>query len=141
MISDTCICAAVRRAGRDVTSLYDTALAPSGLTVTMFRVLKSAHALEGASITRLARALDLERSTLGRNLRVLERAGFARLADGEDERARVIRITPQGQAALARGQKLWQQAQALMLEKLGQDAEVLLPMLQRLTHIAEGDKT
>lgn len=131
MPNTPCICTALRSAALGATRDYDEALRPSGLKVTMYRLLKRIRAEDGASISALSRAVGLDRSTLGRNLRVLERQGLVSLSGAPDERARAIRLTAQGAAALDRAEPLWRTAQAEMTARLGRETETLLALLQR----------
>ncbi len=63
-------------------------------------------------ISALAEATGLDRSTLGRNLRVLQKDGWASLSAGTDERTRLVTLTKAGQLALLRAVPLWDAAQA-----------------------------
>ncbi|MDH3474180.1 MAG: MarR family transcriptional regulator, partial [Rhodospirillales bacterium] len=65
----------LRRTARRLTQAYDQALRPSGLRLTQFSVLANLTRSGGLSITDLAELLAMERTTLTRNLRPLERAG------------------------------------------------------------------
>jgi len=131
-----CLCTALRRSALASTRLYDAALAPSGLKVTMYRLLKRVAANDGATITALAAELGLERSAMGRNLRVLERDGLVTLDRSDDDRARAVRITPTGLDRLAAARPLWETAQARMTDILGPRAETLLAILVEID--AEG---
>ena len=107
-----CACVALRRATRALTAAYDAALAPSGLRLTQFSVLRSLVRLGPVSVTRLAAETALERSTMGRNLDPLERRGLVRIAVGEtDGRERVARITPAGETAIAAALPAWRAMQ------------------------------
>jgi DNA-binding MarR family transcriptional regulator len=107
-----CLCAALRRASRAATAAYDSALAPSGLRVTQFSVLRILARIGPVPVTRLAAEAALERSTMGRNLEPLARAGLVRLTpDPQDRRARNAHITPAGEAAIAAAMPGWQAAQ------------------------------
>lgn len=108
----SCFCTRSRRIARRLTETYDAALAPSGLKVTQFSLMRAIRRLDGPTLGDLARATGLDRSTLGRNLRVLARDGMAALAPGEDERTRVVTLTGDGAAALAAAEPLWSQVQA-----------------------------
>lgn len=90
------------------------------------------------TISRLAEHIVAERTTLTRNLAVLERQGLLRIADGEDRRERYVRITPQGEAALEAALPLWRQAQAAMEQSLG--PEQLQSLLGTLTRLSQGDE-
>ena len=71
-----CACTTLRRAARAVTAAYDAALAPSGLRITQFSILRRLARLGPLPVTRLAAEAALDRSTMGRNLNPLERRGF-----------------------------------------------------------------
>jgi len=107
-----CVCAALRRAARTVTAAYDAALAPSGLRVTQFGVLRTLARLGPLPVSRLAREATLDRSTMGRNLDPLERQGFVVITTGTaDGRERVVRLTPSGVGAIAAALPHWRAAQ------------------------------
>ncbi len=63
----------------------------------------------------------MDRTTLTRNLKPLEKQGFLQIQPGQDQRMRVISLTDEGQAALAKALPLWEIAQARVLEQLGQE--------------------
>ena len=108
-----CACAALRRATRAVTAAYDAALAPSGLRVTQFSVLRTLARLGPVPVTRLAAEAALDRSTMGRNLDPLERRGLVRIEAGhQDQRERVVHLTAAGEAAVESALPRWREAQA-----------------------------
>ncbi len=107
-----CACTTLRRATRALTAAYDVALAPTGLRLTQFSVLRTLARLGPVAVTRLAAEVALDRSTMGRNLDPLERRGLVSVAVGEtDGRERVARITPSGEAAIAAALPAWRAAQ------------------------------
>lgn len=133
MLEVACHCTNARRAARSLTERYDAALAPSGLKVTQFSLLWLTRRLGRPTISALAEATGLDRSTLGRNLRVLERAGHVRLGPGRDERTRVVEITAAGAAAVAAAQPLWERTQAAIIAEVGAaDLEAFGRVLRRL---------
>jgi DNA-binding transcriptional ArsR family regulator len=77
-----CACTTLRRAARAVTAAYDTALAPSGLRITKFSILRKLARIGPLPVTRLAAEAALDRSTMGRNLNPLERRGLVRIEVG-----------------------------------------------------------
>jgi len=108
-----CICSTLRRATRAITATYDAALAPSGLRVTQFAVLRTLARLGPLPVTRLAAETALDRSTMGRNLDPLERRGLVRIEVGQaDQRERVANLTATGEAAVETALPYWRQAQA-----------------------------
>jgi DNA-binding MarR family transcriptional regulator len=84
--------------------------------------------LEPLTLTRLANLMAMDRTTLTRNLRPLERGGLLTIAPGQDRRERQIAITARGQQLLAKAVPLWQQVQARVVEGFGADR------LQQLFH-------
>ncbi|GGB37916.1 transcriptional regulator [Tistrella bauzanensis] len=119
-----CTCQSLRKAARQVTRLYDGMLQPSGLRLTQFSVL-AALRLDGAMpLTRLADLLVVERTTLTRNLKPLERAGLIETRpDDNDGRRRVLAITTDGRAAFRSALPLWQAAQDAVAGRLGADLQ------------------
>ena len=116
-----CACRNLRRTARAVTQLYDKTLRPSGLRITQFTLLVAVALSEPVPITRLADALDLDRTTLARDLKPLTEQGLVQIAAGEDRRMRVVRLTRQGRQAIGRAYPLWQRAQARIVEGSGPD--------------------
>lgn len=107
-----CNCLAVRQAARQITQLYDTALAPTGLRVTQYSVLAVLARLGPSSQQSVAEALVMDRSTLGHNLRPLERARLVKLAvDPDDRRTRRLELTARGRTKLAKARVCWRSAQ------------------------------
>ena len=107
-----CACAALRRVTRLVTAAYDAALAPTGLRITQFSVLRTLARLGPLPVTRLAAEAALDRSTMGRNLDPLERRGLVRIAVGEaDQRERVAHLTDAGAAAIEAALPYWRAVQ------------------------------
>lgn len=118
-VAATCTCGNLRRAMRAVTQAYDAALAPSGLRATQFNVLVAIAHVGRPPLSRLAEALVMDRTTLSRNLRPLERDGLVAIATGGDRRTREIRLTPKGRKALERALPLWERVQGRMRAGLG----------------------
>lgn len=107
-----CFCTSVRRIDRILTRIYDETIRPSGLVTTQYSLLSTlSRAPADITLTQLALAIDLERSTLSRTLAPLERQGFVRIVPAEDRRARVVSITPAGRAKLEETRPLWRAAQ------------------------------
>jgi DNA-binding MarR family transcriptional regulator len=104
-----CACTTLRRAARAVTAAYDTALAPSGLRITKFSILRKLARIGPLPVTRLAAEAALDRSTMGRNLNPLERRGLVRIEVGN--RQRVAYLTAAGEAAIEAALPYWRKAQ------------------------------
>jgi DNA-binding MarR family transcriptional regulator len=117
-----CLCTMLRRATRAVTTAYDAAMAPAGVRVTQFSVLRTLARLGPLPVTRLAREVALDRSTMGRDLDPLERRGLVRIEVGEkDRRERVARLTDAGEAAIEAASPYWSTAQQRIAALVGPD--------------------
>ena len=125
-----CTCARVRRLARRVTQLYDHALAPSGLRVTQYSLLTQLIAQKDLAIGSLADTLDMDRTTLTRNLKPLIDAELLQLAPAKhDARVRVVRITRTGRARHAKAARLWRVAQDEVERTLGRSQVLSLHTL------------
>jgi DNA-binding MarR family transcriptional regulator len=115
-----CHCVALRQATRIVTNGYDAALAPTGLRVTQFSILLTLSARSPITVNQLAAALVLDRTTLTRNLKPLERDALLSCGPGEhDQRERLIALTAAGMAKLAEALPCWREAQAAFETQIG----------------------
>lgn len=134
-IRDTCVCFLTRKAARAVTRLYDDALRSTGLRATQFTILVVIHAKAETTLTALADELVMERTTLARDIRPLEAAGWIHIATGEDRRTRVITLTPAGYEQIVQALPLWEQAQRQIMLHETNEAEwiPLRDNLQTLT--------
>jgi DNA-binding MarR family transcriptional regulator len=136
-IEDTCACFNLRKASRAVTQLFDEKLEPSGLLVTQLTILVAISILGSVAISDLAEGLVMDRTTLTRNLKPPEREGLIQINPGEDRRVRVVTLTDKGRYVLAQALPLWQQAQAHIVESLGQERfNLLLSSLTTTVSIA-----
>ena len=114
-----CACANLRKAVRAVSQLYDDAFRPIGLRATQFGLLGATGMLGPLTINRLAEAIVMDRTTLTRNLRPLEKQGLLQIKSGKDRREREVSITRRGQVVLAKGYPLWKKAQGKVVKGLG----------------------
>lgn len=120
-VNASCAATNLRRAARVVTQVYARIMAPTGLQSTQFSLLVACEIAGAAPITALADALAMDRTTLTRNLRPLERQGLVRVAPGDDRRVRVVTLSEKGRAVLAQALPLWKQAQEQVVEVFGQE--------------------
>lgn len=114
-----CACFNLRKATRAVTQLYDDMLRPSGLRATQFSLLTVIWIMGRVSITRLAEEAVLDRTTLARNLDLLEEGGLVRIQAGDDARVREVSLTPAAHETLAAALPYWEKAQAQVTKNLG----------------------
>jgi len=107
-----CNCLAVRQAARYITQFYDRYLAAVSLRTTQYGILARLERQGPMSINTLAAELVVDRTTLGRNIRPLERDGLIAIeSDPSDGRSKILRLTKAGDARFQRAQKHWAEAQ------------------------------
>ncbi len=114
-----CACFNLRRATRMVTQLYDKALKPAGIRATQFTVLVAIGSGGPISVNQLADRIVMDRTTLTRNLKPLEREGLIAVRPGDDLRVREVSLTAKGRKTLERSYPLWERVQARLREQLG----------------------
>lgn len=117
-IHTMCACSHTRMAARAVTRFYDEALRPSRLKGTQFVLLAAIEAGEAVSITNLAELIDIERTTLVRNLQLLRKDGLVAPLKGVNGRRKPT-LTEKGKTALDDALPLWRQAQDEIEGRLG----------------------
>ncbi len=115
-----CVCFNFRKAARAVTQLYDATLEPSGLRATQFSLLTVLQIRRSVTISRLAREMVTDRTTLTRNLKPLEKRGLVTVVAGDkDRRTREVALTARGRKALATALPLWREAQSRAIGAVG----------------------
>lgn len=137
-IGSTCAAGNLRRATRGMTQRYDAALAPAGLKVTQLPLLVALGSAGPLPITALAEAISLERTTLTRNLRVLEERGLVRTAAAPDDaRVRLASLTADGASVLSGALARWHEVQSGVATRFGEDRlRALLDELEALSDSA-----
>ena len=111
----SCTCGSLRKASRRISQFYDTALAPVGIKSTQYSILSEVDrgSTQGpVTMCELATAMVMDRSTLGHNLKPLERDDLVVLRlSVDDRRKRYVELTKRGRSVLARARRLWRQAE------------------------------
>ena len=114
-----CLCLASRRAARTITRAYDRRLRPFGIRTTQFTVLVMLILRGPLSIGELAEGLGTERTTLTRNLALLEADGWIALRPGDDARARIAAVTAKGRRLVEQAFPAWRKAQQATAAVIG----------------------
>jgi DNA-binding MarR family transcriptional regulator len=141
-----CHCAVLRKAARHISHAYDQALQPTGLKTTQFSLLAAIeHRREHPpTMQELAEVMVMDRSTLGHNLRPLERDRLVELGTkATDRRSRLVGLTARGRRKLQEAARFWQEMQekfelAFGMERtarLREDLFVLATMNFPSTHL------
>lgn len=108
-----CTCCSLRKASRRVSQFYDTALAPVGIKSTQYSILSEVGRARGSlTMCELATAMVMDRSTLGHNLRPLERDDLlSKQHISSDRRKRHVALTKKGKETLQRARRRWRTAE------------------------------
>ncbi len=109
----------LRQITRRVSRHYDAVVAPSGLKTTQYSLLSHIVSMGPVRPSDLAATMNLDNSTLTRNLQPLVVQGWVELGAGVDARSRLVSITEAGRAKRAEAQRLWKQAQVALNQQLG----------------------
>jgi len=127
-----CNCLAVRQAARYVTQLYDRHLARSGLRTSQHGILARLERFGAMPINELAGELVMDRTTLGRNIRPLERDGLISITPGRsDRRIKELRLTGVGEARFEDSRRAWVEAQRSFETGFGPERSAELRRLLR----------
>ncbi|MBB5702529.1 DNA-binding MarR family transcriptional regulator [Ochrobactrum daejeonense] len=130
-MTSPCFCILLRQAARKTSTVYDEALAPLGINVGQFSILRKVRRAGSISLTELARLSELDRSTMGRNARVLQRMGLLAPAQSDDHRETSVTLTAEGHDLVERGAPLWDKAQDEIEARLGSEGVGQLQALLR----------
>jgi DNA-binding MarR family transcriptional regulator len=109
----------LHRLMRRFDQIYDAELARAGLKTTQYSLLSHVVRLAPVRPGVLARAMDLQPSTLTRNLQPLVAAGWVEIGAGSDARSRVVSATAAGIAKRTQAQRHWKSAQLRINALLG----------------------
>jgi len=114
-----CACGRLRRATRALTQLYDEALAPSGLRVNQFALLRTLRRCGPMRITDLAARELIDRTALSRNLDPLVERGLVEVVRGRDARTREVALTAAGRRELRIAEPHWARVQDDVAQRIG----------------------
>ena len=116
-----CHCIALRQIALKLTKIYDEALIDTGIKVTQYSLLKNIEKIGTPNIKNLAIATRLDRSTLTRNLKKLERMKLVFLKFGDDKRNKILSLTSHGKQILIKANIAWETIQDKVSKNLGED--------------------
>ena len=134
-----CVCFNLRRAARIVTQSFDAEVRRHGIRPTQTPILGVLQARGGLGMAELSDWLGMDRTTLLRNLRPLQRDGLVRTAGARRERRVEIEITERGRKALAKALPAWRAAQQRVIATLGEERwSALIADLQRVSQELSG---
>jgi len=123
-----CNCLALRQAARHVSQIYDRHLAATGLKSSQYSILARLARLGPLSINQLATLLVMDRTTLGRAIRPLQRDRLLTIGPGRNGRTRSVALTPAGEARTRAAAAQWRKAQREFEAAYGENETARLRM-------------
>lgn len=122
-LDGTTACASfnIRRTARAVTRYYDVAFEGAGIRSTQFTILVGIAKTQPTPITALANLLVIDRTTLTRSLRLLQKQGLLSISDRSSKRQRFLSLTPKGEHTLAASLPAWRKAHERLVASIGAD--------------------
>ncbi len=136
-IARTCIAVRLRLFNRVVTNYYDEALRPLGLKVSQLNILIVAAKLGLARPAQVCEILQLDTSTLSRNVERMRAHGWLEVVPDEDARAQPLRLTAKGTRLIEKAIPAWEQAQRLAADLLGEEGTALLDKAAKKLRMAQ----
>ena len=128
-----------RKTARAVTRFYDDALQESGIRSTQFAILVAIAKNQPISIGDVADLLVIDRTTLTRSLRLLQKEGLLTISARSSMRKRFLSLAPLGERAVARSLPVWRKAHDKFVASVGSaDWVDLQSQLERLTQMTIG---
>ncbi|MGZ5890266.1 MAG: MarR family winged helix-turn-helix transcriptional regulator [Hyphomicrobium sp.] len=134
MTAGSCVATRVRQLSRIVTRVYDDAMRPLGITASQYTLLAQLAARDAITAVEIGHELDIEKSTLSRNLKRLLALGHINMDPAAGRRGRGMHLTGKGQTVLKDAFPIWQDAQKRTVSAMGAESR---NMLDSLLHEAE----
>ena len=125
-----CYCTNLRRSANGISEFYDKVLKEAGLTASQYYLLINLSRLGAANITHWAEHVGLDRSTMVRNIKLLQSRDFIEMVEGH---GKTFALSPNGEIVLSRAIPLWQEAQREIETLLGSDdIEILFRISEKI---------
>ncbi len=121
-----CLATRVRQLSRIITRVYDDAMRPLGITASQYTLLAQLAARDSITAVEIGHELDIEKSTLSRNLKRLLALGHIIMDPPAGRRGRGLHLTPKGQAILKDAFPIWQDAQMRAVSAMGAESRNVL---------------
>src|SRR6516162_8792619 len=140
VIARNCVAVRLRLLNRVVTNIYDDALRPLGLKVSQLNILVVAAKLGLARPARVCDILQLDPSTLSRNVERMRAHGWLEVVPDEDARTQPFRLTTQGRRLIEKAVPAWEEAQRQAIELLGNEAIALIDKAAKKVGMSPSDR-
>ncbi len=119
-IASECLAVRIRLLNRTVTNIFDQALRPLGVKVSQLNVLMVVAKLGPVSPGAVARRLNMEKSTVSRNVDRMRTRGWLKVSEGDSGRKQILELGSAGRKLIEESVPLWKKAQAQTEAVLGQ---------------------
>jgi DNA-binding MarR family transcriptional regulator len=126
IIAETCVAVRLRLLNRVITNIYDDALRPLGLKASQLNILTVTGKLGLARPARVCEILQLDASTLSRNVERMRTKGWLEVVPEEDARAQPFRLTDHGKRLIEKAFPKWEKGQRQASELLGDAGMAML---------------
>lgn len=138
IVPKTCLMFNFREVCRTITQIYEEQLKSIGLYSTQYTLLVSLSLQEPQKLSSLAKTIGLDRTTLTRNLSLLEKKGWVTYEKSSDSRQKIVTLTNEGEKILNQAFPIWENVQNMFIKELGNQNfnEILnnLKHMQQLTN-------
>jgi DNA-binding MarR family transcriptional regulator len=121
VMAQECLAVRLRMLNRVVTNIYDEALRPLGVKTSQLNLLVAAAKMGSVRPADMCQRLQLDASTLSRNVERMKAKGWLEVVADADGRAQPFRLTPKGRKILERAKPAWDEAQKKVRELIGND--------------------
>lgn len=112
-----CYCTMLRRANNIMTNYYNQSLNKHGITITQYSLLNDIYELNASNKTQLANYTGLDRTTIVRNIQLLEKKGLVKNSQSKDDHLPLVSLTTHGTYVFYNAKKDWSSLQ-LKIESL-----------------------
>ena len=116
----------MRQLSRIITRVYDDALRPLGITASQFTLLTQLAQQDGITAVEIGHSLDIEKSTLSRNLKRLLALGHITMDPPAGRRGRGLHLTPKGETVIQQAYPVWRDAQTRTIRVMGPESRSTL---------------
>lgn len=118
-VAGKCLATRVRLLNRTITGIYDDALRPLGMTLGQMTLLAVIARMGPIAPGRVASVLNMEKSTVSRNIDRMHGHGWVTVSPGETDRTQCVSLSAKGRRLFAKSLPLWETAQAQAESFLG----------------------
>lgn len=137
-----CTCLRLRRIARQITSVYDAALEPHGVSIVTYAVLSALHRAAPMTLSALADSVGTDRTTLSRTIERMRHADLVEACPGDDRRERRLSLSAHGKETFRLARQSWRETATSLEERYGAGRLAgLHALLADLEAVAQDDFT